>query len=98
MLDGAMGAVLEDLLPSERDLEQVWRGFHAAWVGASEALADAQERLLERERAGTAQGFDRMLVHMLRTQERHCFAVLERFERRMHEFRSRAAAFRPGYR
>lgn len=93
-----MSAVPEDILPSESELEQLWRSFHSAWVGASEALADAQDRLVARERDGSVQEFDRMLVRMLRAQERQCFAVLERFEHRLNEFRSRAAAFHAGYR
>ena len=93
-----MSAVLEDILPSEAEFEQLWRSFHLAWVGASEALAEAQERLLDRERDGGAQDFDRVLVRMLRTQERQCFAVLERFEHRLNDFRSRTAAFPRGYR
>lgn len=98
MLNIAMSAVLDDILPSERELEQLWRSFHAAWVGASEALAQAQDRLVERECAGTATDLDRALVRMLRAQERQCFAVLGRFEQRFAEFRSRMAAFPGGYR
>ena len=89
-----MSALPDDILPSEAELEQLWRSFHSAWVGASEALADAQDRLVARERDGSAQDLDRALVLMLRAQERRCFAVLERFEHRLSEFRSRTAAFR----
>ena len=93
-----MSAVLEDILPGDAELEQLWRSFHSAWVGASESLADAQDRLVARERDGSAQDFDRVVVRMLRRQERQCFAVLERFEHRLNEFRSRTAAFPRGYR
>jgi hypothetical protein len=98
MLDIAMSAVFKDTWSRERELEELWRRLHLAWVHANEDLAQARERLLAPGRDEAMHEADRQLIRMLLMQEQKSLALLEQFEQRMRDLRSRTAAFRSGYR
>jgi DNA gyrase inhibitor GyrI len=81
-----MAAVL-DISPSERELESLWRSFYRNWVAASDELA----------RLDAAEVLDTHALDTLREHERQARLLLDRYEQRMRDFRSRTAAYRPRY-
>lgn len=87
-----MAAVLRDLQAHESELENLWRVFNSCWVSASEELARAEE--LARQASSEAMYAQ---VHVLRIRERRQRAILDEFERRMHELRSRTGRYPARY-
>ncbi|HEY8050154.1 MAG TPA: hypothetical protein VIE63_13345 [Ramlibacter sp.] len=90
-----MAAVL-DISPSERELESLWRTFHRSWVAVSDELARAEAQL-RAESDPRIHAAQEQVAHALRRHERHARDMLEHFERRAREFRSRTATYRPRY-
>lgn len=93
-------AAVFDPRPTEGELEDLWRLFHTGWVRAHEAFLQAERHaheLRDRARQGRGRGLseaDLALLRMLHHQERLQRRMLEQFEHRMRELRSRTTALR----
>lgn len=91
------------MLPHDAELEALWRRFHASWVSSSDHLAECEQRVREAlERASLGDGerpapVEVGMLEVLRAQSRWQRELLDRFERQVHRFRNRTAAYHPRY-
>lgn len=82
----------------EAQLEAAWRQVHRLRVGASDSLANAQEQIGGEHALGRAP-LDCELAYVagLRAQVGMLDRAIERFERQVHQARSRTLAYRSRY-